>query len=165
MSPFRATTAATNEVDGFFARHVQWSEHSGTPMDAPLHLGQGVDEIPARDFLRAAAVADVRATVSVCPKDRLAGEDLKKWEQRYGAWARGRGAGAYRLGFIVAYKQKLHQSGRPGVAHFPGWSLQAAHERLKQALPRASGIDTPSVDSGRPKNWSAINSPCARGSI
>ena len=91
VPPFRASTAATDEHDGFFARHLQWSERSGTHMDASRHLdpqSRGVDEIPARDFLLAAAAADVRATVSACADDRLAAKDWQKCEQTPGAWAR-----------------------------------------------------------------------------
>ena len=88
MSPFRATTAGTDEHDGFCSRHLQLPKLCGNHVDTPLHLdpkGRGVDEISARDFLLAAAVANVRATVSACANDCLAATDLQKWEQKHGA--------------------------------------------------------------------------------
>ena len=54
VSPFHATTAATYEHDGYFARNLQLPEHFGTHMDAPLHFdpkGKSLDEIPVQDFL------------------------------------------------------------------------------------------------------------------
>ena len=125
MSPFHATTAATYQHDGYFARSLQLPEHFGTHMDAPLHFdpkGRSLDEIPVQDFLLEAVVVDVRAAVSSNPDYRLTAAGLG--EMGKGAWslaARVRRAGAHGMGFALAFPKTLHEPGRQGSDALPGF--------------------------------------------
>jgi len=152
LSPFHATTAATYEHDGYFARALQLPEHFGTHMDAPLHFdpkGQSLDEIPVQDFLLGAVVVDVRAAANSNPDYRLTVQDLQKWEKAHGPMPRG-SVVLMLTGWGSRWpsQERYMNQDAQGVLHFPGFSLEAARYLLDHAHPRAIGIDTASIDFG-----------------
>jgi kynurenine formamidase len=151
-SPFHATTSATYEHDAFFARNLQLPEHSGTHMDAPLHIdpqGISLDQIPVQDFLLEAVVVDVREAVRENPDYRLSAQDLKDWEKTFGPLPPG-GAVLAHTGWGARWpsQERYMNPDAKGVLHFPGFSLEAAHYLLDYARPKAIGIDTASIDYG-----------------
>ena len=152
MSPFHATTAATYQHDGYYARNLQLPEHFGTHMDAPLHFdakGKSLDEIPDQDLLLGVVVVDVRSAVSANPDYRLTAQDLEKWEKAHGPLPRG-GAVFVLTGWGSRWpsQERYMNKDAKGVMHFPGFSLEAAHYLLDHAHPKAIGIDTASIDYG-----------------
>jgi len=149
---FHTTTSATFEHDGFFTRNLQLPEHSGTHMDAPLHIdpqGKSVEQIPVPDLLLEAAVVDVRAPVSRNADYRLSAEDLQNWEKSHGPLPPG-GALLALTGWGERWPSQIRYMNQDaqGVLHFPGFSLEAAHYLLEHARPKALGIDTASIDYG-----------------
>jgi kynurenine formamidase len=160
-SPFRTTTSATHEHDGYFVRNLQLPEHFGTHMDAPLHFdpkGKGLHEIPVQDFLLEAAVVDVRAAVVANSDYQLSVQDLEKWEEAHGPFPHG-GAVLMLTGWGArwpSHDRYMNQDAQ-GVLHFPGFSLEAAHYLLDHAQPRAIGIDTTSIDYGPSEHYEVHN--------
>ncbi len=157
MSPFHATTVATYQHDGYFARSLQLPEHFGTHMDAPLHFdpkGRSLDEIPVQNFLLQAVVVDVRTAVSSNPDYRLTAQDLEKWEKSHGSLPPGC-AVLVLTGWGSRWpSQKRYMNlDAKGVMHFPGLSVEAAHYLLDHAHPKAIGIDTASIDYGPSQNF------------
>jgi kynurenine formamidase len=151
-SPFRATTAATYEKDGYFARSLQFPEHFGTHMDAPIHFdpkGKSLDQIPVTSLLLGAVVVDVRAAVKANPDYRLTAQDLQNWEKIHGPIPQ---ASAVLLltgwGARWPSQTRYMNQDAKGVMHFPGFSLEAAHYLFDHAHPKAIGIDTGSIDYG-----------------
>ena len=151
-SPFHATTAATYQHDGYYARSLQLPEHIGTHMDAPLHFdphGKSLDQIPLQSLLLAVAVVDIRAAVSSNPDYRLTVQDLQKWEKAHGPFPQ-EGAVLILTGWGTRWplqRRYMNQDAK-GVMHFPGFSLEAARYLLDHAHPKALGIDTASIDYG-----------------
>jgi kynurenine formamidase len=156
-SPFHASVAATYEHDGYFARNVQFPEHIGTHMDAPLHFdpkGKSVDQIAAADLLLSVVVVDISAAVRSNPDYRLSLQDLQSWEKTHGTIPSGR-AVLVRTGWGSRWpsQSKYMNQDSKGVMHFPGLSLEAAHYLLDHAHPKAIGIDTASIDYGPSQNF------------
>ena len=152
VTPFHATTAATFSKNGYFTRTLQFPEHFGTHIDAPLHFdpkGRSLDQIPVQDFFLQAVVVDVRGAVSSNPDYRVMVPDLQNWEKAHGPLPRG-GAVLILTGWGSRWpsQQRYMNQDAKGVLHFPGLSLEAAHYLLDHAHPTAIGIDTASVDYG-----------------
>ena len=66
---------------------IEVGEHVGTHFDAPCHWVTGkdracVDQIPAKDFIGAAAVVDVRADVAKNPDFVATRDTILAWEQK-----------------------------------------------------------------------------------
>jgi len=151
-SPFHAIPAGSYEHDGFFLRNLQFPEHFGTHIDAPLHFdpkGKSLDEIPVQDFFLEAVVVDIRPAVKSNPDYRLSVEDLENWEKAHGPLPQ-QGAVLVLTGWGSRWpsQQRYMNPDAKGVLHFPGISLEAAHYLLDHARPKAIGIDTGSVDYG-----------------
>ena len=151
-SPFHATTAATYEKDGYFARSLQLPEHIGTHMDAPLHFdpkGKSLDQIPVSNLILGVVVVDVRAAVKSNPDYRLTVQDLQNWEKAHGPFPQG-GAVVLLTGWGARWPSQARYMNldAKGVMHFPGFSLDAAHYLLEHAHPKVLGLDTASIDYG-----------------
>ncbi len=156
-SPFHASTSATFQKDGYFARQLSLPEHFGTHMDAPAHFdprGLSVDEIPVTGFLREAVVVDVRTEVKSDQDYRVKAEDLRRWERSRGAIPQGCVV-LFLTGWSSRWpsQQNYMNQDAHGVLHFPGLSAEAARYLLEASKPVAIGIDTASIDYGTSKDF------------
>jgi kynurenine formamidase len=155
--PLRATTIATHKPDGYYVRTLEFSEHFGTHIDAPIHFdprGKSLDEIPAEDLLLPAVVVDVRAAVALDPDYCLRVEDLEEWKKAHGPFPPGC-AVLMLSGWSSRWpsQERYLNQDRGGVMHFPGFSLESAQYLLNQVRPKAIGIDTMSVDYGPSRSF------------
>ncbi len=85
--PFELRTLATIERDGFYLRHVQGGEHTGTHWSAPGHFTPGAplaDELDPGDLFRPAVRVDVRAQCARDADHQVSVADLQAWEERHG---------------------------------------------------------------------------------
>jgi len=157
QSPFHATSVATIEQGGYFARKLEMPEHFGTHMDAPAHFdpkGPTVDQIPATQLLGAAIVVDVSDGARSNSDYRVTAQDVKNWEKVNGAIP-SRCVVFFRTGWSQRWpsqKDYMNQDAQ-GTLHFPGLSVEAARYLLDHAHPAGIGIDTASIDYGPSKDF------------
>lgn len=154
---FRATTVATLDKDGYFAREISLPEHFGTHLDAPAHFAHGlwtVDQIPPERFLAPLVVLDATAGARTSPDYQVSVEDIARWEQAHGQIPQGAvviadtGWGA-RWNSVKDYRNPDDK----GVMHFPGYSLEAAKFLVEGRNTVGLGIDTLSIDYGPSKDF------------
>ena len=89
---FSSKIVSTYESRECFARDVTMSEHSGTHLDAPVHVipgGATVDQLPVGVFLSPAYVVDVREAVATDPDYRVTVADLEGFIEAHGSMPRG----------------------------------------------------------------------------
>jgi len=139
------------------------SEHGGTHADAPIHFsekGKTIDQIPLAEWIGPAVKIDV---VSKCDANRdylLAVEDIKQWESQYGkipskAWVlmyTGIGTRYYPDKKKVLGTDKSGKEAIPELS-FPGFSPEAAEFLIKERKIKGIGLDTPSIDYGKSKDF------------
>lgn len=139
------------------------SEHGGTHVDAPIHFaenGKTIEQIPLSDWIGSAVKIDV---VSKCMQNRdylLTVEDIKQWEKQYGkipdnAWV------LMYTGIDTKFypdKKKVlgtEKSGKEALFElsFPGFSVEAIEYLLNARNIKGIGLDTPSIDYGKSKDF------------
>jgi kynurenine formamidase len=126
-------------------------EHTGTHMDAPLHLsadGQSVDLLPVTDLVVPLAVIDISQRAQDNPDSAVTPDDIKTWEAANGRLPEG---------CCVAMNSgwgKLLDSPRfagrdsAGKNHTPGFHGETAHMLLTERNVKGLGVDTLSLDLG-----------------
>ena len=129
--------------------HVgQW----GTHVDPPAHFIKGlrtVDQIrPDEMFLRL-VVIDVHARVQNDPDTVLTLADVKAWESRHGAIPEGAFV-AMRTDWSRRWPDEaaMQNLDSRGVAHYPGWSMEALKYLYEVRKITASGHETTDTDPG-----------------
>jgi kynurenine formamidase len=139
------------------------SEHGGTHADAPIHFaekGRTIDQIPLEDWIGPAVKIDV---TDQCRENRdylLSVQDIKNWEARHGpipkrAWVlmySGIGTRYYPDREKVIGTAKTGAEALPELS-FPGFSPESAEFLLKERDILGVGIDTPSIDYGKSKDF------------
>jgi kynurenine formamidase len=148
------------------------AEHGGTHADAPAHFAKGgrtIGGVPLRDWIGPAAKIDASDR---CARDRdfmLGVPDVRAWERRNGRLPR-RAWVLMRTGFDRFYpdREKVLGTSRRGkraldLLRFPGFSPEAAAFLLRERGIAGLGIDTPSVDRGRSKDFQVHRLLCGAG--
>ncbi len=137
---------------GFFAEtftHVgQW----GTHVDPPAHFAKGlrtVDQIELREMILPLVVIDVHTDVEKNPDYTLTLERVKKWEADHGAIPAGAFV-ALRTDWSKRWPDAaaMENKGKDGIAHYPGWGLEALRYLYEQRKITASGHETTDTDPG-----------------
>jgi len=151
------------------------SEHGGTHVDAPIHFarnGRTIEQIPLEEWIGPAFKIDVSRK---CEKNRdylLVVDDLKAWEKKYGKIADGAWVVIY-TGIDTKYypdKKKVLGTDKVGEdalpeLSFPGFSPEAVEFLIKERNIRGIAIDTPSIDSGKSKDFKAHQVLCGAGKL
>jgi kynurenine formamidase len=137
---------------GFLAheyRHIgQW----GTHMDPPAHFirgGRFQDEVPVGEMILPLVVLDVRAQVEADP-DYVADADLVlAWEERHGRVPE-RAFVALSTGWSDRWPdgEAMQNRDADGVAHYPGWGVDALELLIEGRGITAIGHDTTDTDPG-----------------
>ncbi|APC36835.1 MULTISPECIES: cyclase family protein [Nocardiopsis] len=146
---------ASIEEDGFNALKLEIDEHTGTHFDAPWHFNDSADalhthEVDPRDLVcplvvvriadRAARHYDAQVTVA----------DLRRWERRHGRIPRG-ALVAMDSGWsarVLQSEEAMLNRDSDGVAHFPGFDIEAIDWLLSARDIAGIAVDTPSFDYG-----------------
>lgn len=147
---FNRTETATFAKDGAAMGKFSTDEHFGTHLDAPSHFGGSwtTDKIPVERLVRPAVCINIAAKIADEEDYRLAIEDIRTFESRFGP---------IREGMVVfvatGWDRRWKEPGRymnvkDGVKHFPGISVEAATLLARDRKVAGIGIDTPSVDYG-----------------
>lgn len=154
---FQATTVATIDKDGYFARNISLPEHFGTHLDAPAHFARGlwtVDQIPPDRFVAPLVVLNATAGPKSNPDYQVSVQDIARWEQVHGdippnsVVIANTGWGA-RWNSSKEYRN----ADEKGVMHFPGYSMEAAKFLVEARSVIGLGIDTLSIDYGPSKDF------------
>ena len=164
--PFKLEKLDWRVIEGgwwYASNNYGASEHGGTHADAPIHFsekGKTIGQIPLHDWIGPAVKMDV---ASKCLSNRdylLAVEDIKQWEEKYGkipahAWV------LMYTGIDTQYypdKKTVLATEKPGKdalreLSFPGFSAEAAEFLINERNIKGIGLDTPSIDYGRSKDF------------
>ncbi|MFQ5902851.1 MAG: cyclase family protein [Candidatus Binatia bacterium] len=148
--------------EGFWYSSYNYSasEHVGTHLDAPFHFAHGkwtTDRIPLERTIGPGVVVDVRRKAEVDPDYQLQVVDIRMWERRRGKIPRGAIVFMYSgWGRFWDDRKRYFGTDQPGDVthlHFPGFSREAAEFLVKERRIDAVGIDTPSIDYGRSRDF------------
>lgn len=151
-APFTITPVVSHEKDGYYGSVLNYWEHSGTHMDAPVHFakdGLFVDQLPVESLVVPAAVIDITERARRDPDTVVTPDDLIAWERRYGrlpenaAVLMASGWGA-RAGSVEAFRN----TDSSGVMHFPAFGKDAVDFLLTERRISGIGVDTLSLDHG-----------------
>jgi len=147
--PFAATTVATYEADGAYARELEVPEHAGTHFDAPAHFAAGgamVDGVPVEALVRPAVNLDVRPWVDGDPSVAVGAAAVRDLEARDGRIEAGTVVLVH-TGWDAYWHDPARYLGGPDRPSFPGLAEDAA-ALLVECGVVGIGIDTLSVDPG-----------------
>jgi len=140
------------DKDGFRAElfcHVgQW----GTHVDPPAHFHRAArtaDRIPVQQMLLPLAVIDVHREVEKDPDHVLSLGEVKAWEKRHGPVPRGAFV-AMRTDWSRRWPDQaaMQNVDAQGVAHYPGWTMEALRYLYEVRRITASGHETTDTDPG-----------------
>lgn len=166
----------TSEGGWWYAsNNYRASEHGGTHADAPIHFsekGRTIDQIPLPDWIGNAVKIDV---VAKCLSNRdylLTTEDITQWEAKYGripdnAWVlmyTGIGTKDYPDREKVLGTAKTGKNALPELS-FPGFSAEAVEFLINSRNIKGIGLDTPSIDQGKSKDFKAHRICCAANKL
>jgi kynurenine formamidase len=154
---YRLETVALSERMGSSASEspvseTQASRHFATRIDAPARLSRGmwtVDQIPAGRLIGPLVVLDVRAEAENNPDYEISVQDIARWEQANGQIPLGvvviaRTGWGSRWNSVRSYRN----ADARGLAHFPGYSRDAARFLAEGRNALGLGIDTADIDGG-----------------
>ena len=132
---------------------IEVGEHVGTHFDAPCHWVTGkdracVDQIPAKDFIGAAAVVDVRADVAKNPDFVATRDTILAWEQKHGpvpkhAWVILRTGWGARANDAKTFMNV----GADGAPHYPGFGRDSATFLTKERDILGVGVEQVGTDA------------------
>lgn len=137
---------------GFFAEtftHVgQW----GTHCDPPAHFVKGlrtIDQIEIKEMLLPLIVIDVHDKAAEDPDYTLKLEDVEAWETRHGPVPEGAFV-AMRTDWSKRWPDpvSMRNEDAEGVAHYPGWGIEALEYLYELRKVTATGHETTDTDPG-----------------
>ena len=142
---FRITPVRSVAADGFALNEVRQGEHTGSHYDAPCHFNEGeasADLLDAADFVRQAAVVDVRRQAAASADYEISVDDLRRHERRHGKIP----AGAAVLG-LTGWSARwgtpaYANADAAGALHQPGFGVDAARWLLDERGAGVLGTDT-----------------------
>lgn len=146
------TTLFDFEENGFLAheyRHIgQW----GTHMDPPSHFARGgrtQDQVGVEEMILPLAVVDVSRESASDPDFVCTREVLRDWEARHGAVPAGAFV-ALHTGWDARWPDGEAMANRSadGVAHYPGWGVDALEFLVDERAITAVGHDVTDTDPG-----------------
>jgi kynurenine formamidase len=156
--PFKITKMADFQ-QGYYMNKVSMGEHCGTHVDAAIHFVQGgkaVDELPLDQLIGPLVVLNVEKAATANPDLEITAQQIRDWEKtndqiptkafvvaRTGWWKK------------WAVAKDYVNLGNDQVAHFPGFSADAARYLIEERKVAGLGIDTLSTDPGNSKEFPA----------
>lgn len=137
---------------GFFAEYYSHVGQWGTHCDPPNHFIKGkrsIDEIDVKEMVCPLVVIDVHEKVAKNPDYVLTLDDVKAWEEKNGPIPEGAFV-AMRTDWSKRWPdpEKMANRDEKGVAHYPGWSLEALKYLYEERKITASGHETTDTDPG-----------------
>ena len=131
---------------------LRLNEHTGTHIDAPLHLtadGKSVAELPVEDLVAPLVVVDIRPKASENADAQVTPDDLKAWTDANGDIPEGAVVAMLSGWGEHVATDKFRNVGDDGkTMHFPGFHVEAAQALMEQPSVKAIAVDTLSLDFG-----------------
>jgi kynurenine formamidase len=142
----------TYEKAGFLAQKFTLIGQWGTHVDAPCHFHKGkkaIDQIALSDMILPLVVLDVHEKAAKNPDYILSLGDVLDWERRHGPVPEGAFV-AMRTDWSARWPDAaaMENCDTRGVAHYPGWSLEALRYLYEKRKIAASGHETTDTDPG-----------------
>lgn len=158
--PVEFENVASRETDGYYLRRFSLGEHSATHMNAPISFhstGISIDSYPAESLVVPAVVIDIRQQAADDCDYAIALSDIHNWEQQHGQIPPNSV-----VILFTGWQDKwldtkaFFNRDADGIAHFPGFGIEATQFLLDQRQIAGVGIDTHGVDPGQDDTF-AIN--------
>ncbi len=142
----------TVEADGFLVHRYSHVGQWGTHIDPPSHFiagGRTLDEIPVEDMLLPLVVLDARELVTANPDYVVDLALIEEYERLYGRIPDGAFV-AFASGWSSRWPSNDAMQNRDadGVAHYPGWSVEALRFLVEERAIRAVGHEQTDTDPG-----------------
>lgn len=151
--PLSIVTAARHDDAGFEERRIIMSAHTGTHMDAPVHVipgGKSLDHFPIDHFMGPGVAVDLTAVTS----SRIRIADLEPYQDRLMTSA-----------FVLLHTGWDRYWGRPDYfTRFPVLDPEAA-QWLCGFAPKGMGVDAPSFDHDNSTKYPIHNLFLSRGIV
>lgn len=139
------------------------SEHGGTHVDAPIHFvenGRKIDGIKIEEWIAPVIKIDVKNKCIVSRDYLLSVNDIKEWEKKNGKIPEGSWVLMYTGIDETYYPDKkgvlgtdLRGEGALQFLSYPGFSPEVAQLLVTERKIAGIGIDTPSVDYGKSRDF------------
>jgi kynurenine formamidase len=162
---FKKTTVFEGVTDGgyyYSAYNFEAAEHGGTHVDAPVHFYRGgntVEQIPIEQLIGDAVVIDVTEKVRKNRDYQVSVEDILTWEKEHGTLPQ-KSIVLIHTGMSVFWPERKKymgsdKRGKEGIQElsFPGIHPRTAEFLTTQRTIKAIGLDTPSLDYGKSKDF------------
>lgn len=153
---FKVKAKTTFKKDHFNTNQLDYFEHIGTHIDAPIHFsasGKTVEKIPVEDLVVPLHVIDIRAKADKNADAQLTLEDIQAYETTHGKIKSG-SCVAMLSGWDKRAKTKEFRNvDSKKVMHFPGFSVEAAKYLAEERNVTSIGVDTLSLDIGASKDF------------
>lgn len=138
------------EKDGFFVNKVSFVTQYGTHIDAPIHFVEGkrtLEQIELKEFILPLIVINKEEQVQKNPDFILSAQDVLDWESLNGKIPQGSFV-AFASGWSKKWgKEDFNNKDSKGVAHTPGWSIEALDLVLNKRGATAIGHETFDTDA------------------
>lgn len=152
FEPMKSRVLYDIEKDGFKVEETCHVGQWGTHVDPPIHFHKGLrttSDIEPKEMFLPLVVFDVHEKVEKNPDYVLTVDDVKAWEKKYGAVPEGAFV-AMRTDWSKRWpdQAKMQNVDDKGVAHYPGWSLDALKYLYEVRHITASGHEPTDTDPG-----------------
>jgi kynurenine formamidase len=142
----------TAEEDGFLVHRYSHVGQWGTHVDPPSHFivgGRTLDEVPVAEMLLPLVVLDARDRVAVDVDYVVDLALVQEHEGRYGRIPEGAFV-AFASGWSARWpsSEAMQNRDADGIAHYPGWSVEALRFLVEQRDVRAVGHEQTDTDPG-----------------
>ena len=137
---------------GFLTHNYSHIGQWGTHVDPPAHFirgGRTLDELPVDEMILPLVVLDARAQVEADPDYVADAELIAEWEQRHDRIPEGAFV-ALSTGWSARWPDgdAMQNRDEAGVAHYPGWGVDALELLVEGRGATAIGHDTTDTDPG-----------------
>ncbi|MGI0406028.1 cyclase family protein [Helicobacter himalayensis] len=145
-------TLYTVKNDGFFVYKSSFVTQYGTHIDAPIHFVEGkrsLEQIELKELILPLVVINKEKEVNKNPDFILSKQDILEWEHINGAIPEGSFV-AFASGWSKRWDKKdFNNKDSKGVAHTPGWSIEALDYVLNERGAVAIGHETFDTDGSK----------------
>ena len=143
-------TPYTIKKDGFFVDRVSFVTQYGTHIDAPIHFSENkrtLEQLELKELVLPLFVINKEKEVENNPDFILTAEDILNWEKENGKIEKDSFV-AFASGWSKRWgKSDFYNKDSNGVAHTPGWSIEALDLILNKRGALAIGHETLDTDA------------------
>ena len=136
--------------NGFFVYQSSFVTQYGTHLDAPIHFVDGkrsLEQIQLKELVLPLVVINKEKEVKKNPDFILSKNDIIEWERKNGKIPKGSFV-AFASGWSKKWgKEDFSNKDSKGIAHTPGWSIEALDYVLNERGATAIGHETFDTDA------------------